>query len=78
MISNKKVYPSKNKETGSTSLGLTYREWLIGQVIKGLVANLNLVNNQDSLAQESISIADAVIKLLEKEEMQTSDENSHL
>ena len=78
MISNKKVYPSKNKETGSTSLGFTYREWLIGQVIKGLVANQNLVNNQDSLAQESISIADAVIKLLEKEEMQTSDENSHL
>mgnify|MGYP006367359265 CR=1 FL=1 len=49
--------------------GMTYRQWLVGQIAGGVMANPDAWRrfNPDELTHEALTFADAIIKRLEEE-----------
>ena len=43
--------------------GLTYRQWLIGQALKGLLSNPTTTGGYDAVAKQAANYADAQIRL---------------
>jgi hypothetical protein len=48
-------------------IGLTKREIFAAMAMQGLMANIDPVNHKDYIAENSVKIADALIKELNKE-----------
>ena len=60
--------PYMHSHVGETNIqGMTYREWLAGLAMQGILTKYNMDSNKASaeLAEASILIADALIKALE-------------
>jgi hypothetical protein len=47
--------------------GMTYRQWLIGQCIQGILANPNRPHASDTCGEDAISQADFLISELDAE-----------
>lgn len=72
MNTNDRIYPSVfNTHAPGVELGLTKREWLIGQALIGITSWFKDIpvsgDLAGTIAGQSIAIADAVIKQLQDE-----------
>jgi len=50
------------------SSGMTYRQWLVGQVLCGMWGDPELAWTRDQMAEQALDQADAVIKWMDIEE----------
>jgi hypothetical protein len=60
-LANKRVHPAHYSEKS-----MTYREWLAGVLMQGLISVPNSTMNSIDTAQVAIEFADALIDELEK------------
>ena len=66
-IANQPAFPHSGNAHSNPLLGMSYRQWLIGRAMQGLLGNPNAVMDQDECAESAIIHADAVIARLDSE-----------
>jgi hypothetical protein len=63
----------QTKSSGLPSMDITRREYYIGQALAGLCANPGIDIEAKGVAHDAILFADAVLILLEEEQLQFQD-----
>ena len=69
-LADKPAYPVPNDANANQPMGMTYREWLAGRAMQGLLANHKFADIPDipkSVARWSVNHADALIAELENQ-----------
>lgn len=65
-IGDRPAFPTTDGDELRVENGMTYRQWLVGMAMQGMLANPNNIDlNDNGIAKEAIACADATLTKLE-------------